>query len=111
MSSFNPQNCDQDQNSDIVEDEDFESDDLIKFQHNSTTINLYYSQLTKYSKHIRDSYLFSDVINRFPQEIHKFQEEFQLSPESVDYFFQLLHQNYNINDQINLTYIHCIQLG
>ena len=39
MSNFNTQNCDQDQNSDIVGDENFESDDLITFQHDSATIN------------------------------------------------------------------------
>ena len=110
MSIIHLQSFDQEQNSEIVNDDNFDNDDLLSFQHDSKTINLYYSQLTKYSKHIRDSYLFSDVINRFPQDILKFQEEFQLLPESVDHFFQLLGQNYNINDQMNLTYIQCIDL-
>ena len=110
MSNFNTQNCDQDQNSDIVGDENFESDDLITFQHDSATINFYYSQLTKYSKNIRESYLFSDVSNRMPQEILKLQEESQLLPENIDLFFQLLQQNYNINEDSIFTYIQCIDL-
>ena len=110
MSIIHSQNFDQSKNPDVVGDNDFENDDLVTFQHDSKTINLYYSQLTKYSKHIRDSYLIEDVINRFPQEIQKLQEEYQLLHESIDYFFQLLQQNYEINKDSNLTYIHCIDL-
>ena len=106
MSNSNQQNCDQDQNSDIAGDEDFENDDLITFQHDSTTINFYYSQLTKYSKNIRESYRFSDVSNR----IRQLQEESQLSPENIDLFFQLLKQNYNINEDSIFTYIQCNDL-
>ena len=98
MSDFSPQNFDQGQQSDFICDEDFENDDLVAFQHDSKKINIFYSQLTKYSKHIRESYLFSDVSDRIPQEILKFQEESQLLPESVDLFFQLLQQNYDINE-------------
>ncbi|KAK8840721.1 hypothetical protein M9Y10_030498 [Tritrichomonas musculus] len=110
MSNSSPQNCDQDQNSDIVVDEDFENDDLITFQHDSTTITFFYSQLTKYSKNIRESYVFSEVINRIPQEIRKYQEQSHLLPENVDLFFQLLQQNYNINDDSIFTYIQCMDL-
>ena len=95
---------DQDHPFDITDNDDFENDDLVEFQH------FYYSQLTKYSKHIRDSYLFSDVTNRFPQEIRDFQEECQFLPESVDYFFQLLNKNFNIEEDLILTYIQCIDL-
>ena len=87
MSNFSSQELDQDQNSDIIDNNDFENDDLVTFQHDSKTINLFYSQLIKYSKHVRESYLFSDVINHLPQEIHKFQDEYHLLPDSVDYFF------------------------
>lgn len=110
MSIIHSQNLDQSQNSDIVEDQNFENDDLVTFQHDLITINLYYSQFAKYSKYIRDSYLMSDVSNRFPQEIHKFQEEFHLSSESIDYFFQLLRQNYDVTEDIKLTYIQCTDL-
>lgn len=110
MSIIHSQSFDQKQNSDIISDDNFDEDDLITFQHDSELIKLYYSQLTKYSKHIRDSYLFEDVINRFPQKIQKLEEEFQLLPESINYFFQLLLQNYDIPDQLSLTYINCIDL-
>ena len=110
MSNSNSHNLDQDQHSDIPDDNNFENDDLISFQHDSKTIKLFYSQLTKYSKHIRESYLFSDVMKRFPQEIYQFQEKFQLLPESLELFFQLLQQNYDINEDLNLTYIQCMDL-
>ncbi|KAK8899209.1 hypothetical protein M9Y10_001513 [Tritrichomonas musculus] len=45
-----------------------------------------------------------------PQEILKFQEESQLLPENIDLFFQLLQQNYNINEDSIFTYIQCIDL-
>ena len=110
MIDYSSQSFDQAQNSDSIDDESFENDDLVTFQHNSAKIKLYYSQLTKYSKHIREEYLFPDVVNRLPQEIHQFQEEFQLLPESVDFFFQLLQQNYNIKEDLTLTYVQCIDL-
>ena len=110
MSNSNSHNLDQDQHSDIPDDNNFENDDLISFQHDSKTIKLFYSQLTKYSKHIRESYLFSDVMKRFPQEIYQFQEKFHLLPESLELFFQLLQQNYDINEDLNLTYIQCMDL-
>ena len=56
-------------------------------------IVLYYSQLAKYSKHIRDGYLFSDASTRFSDDIHKFLEDFQFSQDNFFYFSQLLHQN------------------
>ena len=110
MIKIQTQNFDQEEDPDMTGDDNFDDDDLITFQHELKKINFYYSQLTKYSKRIRDTYLFLDVYNRFPQEIQKFQEEFQLLPESVDYFFQLLRQNCDIDGQLNLTYIHCIDL-
>ena len=97
-------------NLELVVDDNFDNDDLVAFQLDSKPINLYYSQLTKYSKHVRDAYLFSDVIKRFPQEIHSFQKEFQLLQDSVAYFFQLLLQNFNIEDNSNITYTQCIDL-
>ena len=110
MSKNRAESFDQEQYFDITDNDDFENDDLVKFQHDSKTINFYYSQLTKYSKRIRDEYLFSNVNNLFPQEIREFQEKYQLLPESIDSFFQLLHKNYNIGEDLILTYIQCIDL-
>ncbi|KAK8842165.1 hypothetical protein M9Y10_026394 [Tritrichomonas musculus] len=104
------QTLDQDQQPNIIDEDNFEDDDLVPFQPNSTKINLYYSQLTKYSKLVRETYLFSDVVNRLPQEIQQFQEKFQLLPENVDYFFQLSQHNYDIKEDSKLTYIQCIDL-
>lgn len=109
MSKINSHSFNQ-QNPDNVEDEDFENDDLITFQHESKKINFYFSQLAKYSKHIREKYLFQDVINHIPDGIHKFKEEYQLLPENIYFFFQLLQQNYNINEHSDLTYVQCIDL-
>lgn len=88
----------------------YENDDLITFQLDSKTINLHYSQFVKYSKLARVEYLFTDVINRFPQELHKFQEKSQISPDNIVYSFQLLQQNYDIDINSDLTYIQCIDL-
>ena len=90
--------------------DNYENDDLITFQHESKTINFYFSQLIKYSKRLRESYLFSDAINRLPQEIHKLEEEYHLLPDTMNYFFYLLQQKYDINDETNLTYSQCIDL-
>lgn len=73
-------------------------------------IDLYYSQIVKYSKHVREGYIFSDIINRLPQEIKKFQEDSQLPLENIVLFFQLLQQNYDIKDNLILTYIQCVDL-
>ena len=110
MSLFSYQNFDQSYHSDNASDVNFENDDLITFEHNSKTVNLYYSQLTKYSKNFREKYLFTEVINHLPQDIHNFQEKSQILPENIDYFFQLLQQNYDINEDSTLTYIQCIDL-
>ena len=110
MSDFMWQSFDQENHSDTIDNDNFEKDDLITFEHDSKEINLYYSQLTKYSKHIREKYLFSDVNNHFSQDIHQFQEKFQLLPENVDIFFQLLQQNYDINEDLFFTYTQCIDL-
>lgn len=91
-------------------DDNYENDDLISFQLGSKLINLYYSHLTKYSKRIRDKYLFNDVIEQFPQEIRQFQEEFQLSLESVYSFFQILQENANIKENLILQYNQCADL-
>lgn len=98
------------QNTNNFDDENYENDDLINFQLDKSEINLYYSQLAKYSKRIRDKYLFIDVFNKFPQEIRKFQEEYQLSLESLVCFFQILEQNSNIKENIILQYNQCADL-
>lgn len=91
-------------------DNNFDEDDLIPFQLDSKPIKLYYSQLVKYSKLIRDGYLFSAASNRFPDEIYKFLEDFQLSHETFVYFSQLLNQNCIIDKNSNITYKQCNDL-
>ena len=73
MSNPISHSIDQEQNFDIIDDDNFENDDLVTLQHNSTKINLYYSQLTKYSKHVRETYLFPDIIEHFPHDIQFYQ--------------------------------------
>lgn len=97
-------------NSENLDITNFENDDLVTFQVESKTIDLYYSQLTKYSEHIRNKYLYSDVINLFPEEISTFQKKHRLSIDSIVYFFLLLKQNYNIDEYASLTYIQCTDL-
>lgn len=101
------------ESSNLSDDDDYENDDLINFQFDSKKINLSYSQLVKYSKHIREGYVFSDILNRLPNEIHKYQAESLLSGENIKLFFNLLKQNYNINEDQNeskLTYKECFEL-
>ena len=92
------------------DDDSYENDDLIEFQLDSKIINFYYSKLTKYSKRIREKYLFSDASNRFPQELKKFQEDFNLSISSVFCFYQVLQQNFDINENSNLKYNQCADI-
>lgn len=51
--------------SNFINGDKYDNDDVISFKLNSDQINLFYSQLVKYSKIIRDSCLFSDVVNIF----------------------------------------------
>ena len=110
MSDLSSQNSGQVQDFYSIDDDSFEKDDLFKFQLNSAEIDLYYSQLTKYSKLIREEYNFLNIKDLLPQKIHNLQEECQILPESVNFFFQLLQQNYNIKEDITLTYIQCNDL-
>lgn len=111
MSKVDLLNADQLNNfNEYADDENYENDDLFAFQLSSKTINLYYTQITKYSKLIRDNYTFKDVISRFPQEIRDFQKELHLSFESVILFFQILEQNSNIKENALLQYNQCVDL-
>ena len=49
MSKERAESFDQEQYFDITDNNDFENDDLVKFQHDSKTMIFNYSQLTKYS--------------------------------------------------------------
>ena len=93
-----------------LDNDNYDNDDLISLQLNSKAINLYFSQLIKYSKHVRDLYLTSDFIDHFSKEMHQFQDQLHLSPDSIVYFFHLLEQNNNVKENANLTYIQCIDL-
>lgn len=94
----------------LSSNDNYENDDLITFEVDSKTTNLFYSQLVKYSKYIRDRYLFLDVIKLFPQEINKFKEDYQVSPNSIFIFFELLHDNFDIKENSVLTYEQCADL-
>lgn len=110
MSHFNSENLDQKNQSEPFDDDDYENDDSFSFRFYSKIINLNYSNLIKYSKIIRETYLFSDVFNRLPQEIQKIQEDFQLSVENIFIFFQLSQQNYSIKGNNKFMYKQCVDL-
>lgn len=89
---------------------DDDNDDFISFQIQSEIIIIYYSQFSKYSKHIRDNYLFSDVVNRFPRELLSFQQQNKIDLENIISFFQYLQQNFNIDENLTITYKQCLDL-
>ena len=93
-----------------TDDDNYENDDLITFELDSKKINFYYSKLTKYSKRIRDKYLFSHVKDHFPQELQQFQEESNLSLSSIFCFYQILQQNFDINENSNFKYNQCADI-
>lgn len=107
MSHLTADSSDQNNQSD---DDDYDNDDFFSFKLESTQINLNYSNLTKYSKIIRETYLFSDLFNHLPQEIKKIQSENQLSTENIIIFFQFSQQNYNVKENNTLTYKQCVEL-
>ena len=89
---------------------DDDNDDFISFQIQSEIINIYYSQFSKYSKYICDNYLFSDVVNRFPRELLAFQQQNKIDLENIISFFQYLQQNFNIDENLTITYKQCLDL-
>lgn len=110
MSKNSSENNDQ-AYSDLISNNNYDNDDFISFQLDSNTINLYYSQFVKYSKHIRDAYLFSDIIEQIPQEISSIQQKFDIQADSILYFFHLLQQNLNIDENNNeINYKQCVDL-
>lgn len=78
-----------------------EDDDFITFQYESRPINIYYSRLSKYSRLICKEYLFSDVQNRFPQELSTFQKQNKIDTENIYLYFQLLQKKFVINQTLS----------
>ena len=68
-------------------DYSYENDDSFAFRLDLKTFKLHYSQFVKYSKYIRDKFLFLDVVNMLPQMLTNFQKEFQISTDNILYFF------------------------
>lgn len=61
--------------SDSYSDDSYDNDDLIPIQIESQSMTVCYSQLSKYSKLIRDKFLCSDILNSFLPEFYSFQEK------------------------------------
>lgn len=70
---------------DDVEDEN----DLVVITLKSKVIQIHFSQLCKFSQLIREEYLISDVKNRLPHEILKFQQENKIDINNISNFFNL----------------------
>lgn len=107
MRSSNFHNISQQSLNDSSEDDE---DDLIVFQFETKTIKIYYSQLSKYSKFIRDKYMFSDIGNVLPDEIHRMQNKYNIISDNIDLFFQLLQDNFNLSENQSLSYIQYLDL-
>lgn len=90
--------------------DNYENDDLITFQYELKTIQLFYSQLVKYSKHSREKILYTDCTKRIPTEIDNIQKKFQINTDSFILFFHLLEQNFNLQTNDKLTYKECVDL-
>lgn len=110
MCHLNSENLDSLLQSDSSSDDNDDNDDLVTFQFESEFIHLYYSQLFKYSKYVRDKYLFSNVIKCFPLEIQEFKNQNHINSDSIILFFQLLQQNFDTNENLNLSYKQCLDL-
>ena len=74
----------------IPSDNDYDEDDFISFQYESQTINLYYTHLSKYSRLIRKEYLYSDVQDRLPQDLHNLQKQFNIDSANIYHFFDII---------------------
>lgn len=101
LSSINDHNSNDSDSSDGGYDDD---DDFITFQFNLKPINIYYSQFSKYSKVVRNNYLVTDVRNLFPQKLQDFQSQNRVDTDSIFYLFQLLRNDFNFDENLNLTY-------
>ena len=110
MSSESGDNLLQSNSSDDVDSNDDDDDDLITFQFDSKTITLYYSQLSKYSQNVREKYLYTDILKYFPSELHDFNQKYNINSDNIIIFFQLLQHNFNLDENIVLTYDQCIDL-
>lgn len=104
MEHLKPQTENKSSQTHLLNNDYDDEDDFISFQYEHTTINLYYSHLSKYSRLIRKKYLFSDVQDRLPQELHKFQEQFDINPETIIIFFQLLQKDFSIDENDSFTF-------
>lgn len=107
MRSSNFHNISQQSLNDSSEDDE---DDLVIFQFETKTIKVYYSQLSKYSKFIRDKYMFSEIGNVLPDEIHRMQNQYNIISDNIDLFFQLLQDNFNLSENQSLSYIQYLDL-
>lgn len=91
-------------------DDNYDNDDLITLQIGMESIHLYISQLIKYSKRARDEYSFSDISKQLTEDLQKIERQYKLSTENIIFFFQLLEQNFNMNENLVLTFQQCIDL-
>ena len=91
-------------------DDNYDNDDLITLQIGMESIHLYISQLIKYSKRARDEYSFSDISKQLTEDLQKIERQYKLSTENIIFFFQLLEQNFNMNENFVLTFQQCIDL-
>ena len=85
------------------ENDNDEDDDFITFEYESKQIKLRYSNIVRYSKLIREKYVYSDVKTRLPEELHKFQKQYDINLDSIFLFFQLYEECFTVNDML-LTY-------
>lgn len=86
----------------------YDEDDHITFQFESNQISFYYSNLSRYSKLIRDKYLLSDAQNSLPHDLQNFKGQQNINTENIILFFKLLQNELTINQ--NLTYKEYIDL-
>lgn len=100
MSNSSPERGNNNQKNYSENDYD-EEDDLITYQFDSSTINFHYSHFAKYSRLIRNKYLYPDVKNRLPQELRNFQEQYDINSSNIVFFFQLLQEDFIINQQLD----------
>lgn len=83
------------------EEEEECEDNLVKIQLQSSSFNVIYSQLFKYSKFIRDNYPnINDIRLELSKNLQIFQSDFKIKEENVILFFKLLqNESIIINNQ------------
>ena len=91
-------------------DDDYDKDDLITFQYESQIFSLYNWQFFKYSLYFREKYINSNVKDYLPKDLHDLQENSDINSENIIYFFQLLQNNFEIDEKTSLTYKQYVDL-